>query len=138
MEDGGESLTDSPPPPLEPEQEERTWSDYFDDLCVYYMALGMSYRAFWNGCTNQMHLYERAWKQKRDDENNMLHLQALYLHKTLANYAEVFVHAKDAKILPFDKYPLPLDAKQKEKYDAMREEDKEREARESMIKSLMR
>ena len=98
------------------------------------MSLGMTYEQFWFGPTDQMHVYERAWELKRDQQNYMLHLQSMYMYRVLQKFETIFLQTKKPKREPLEKYPIPLTQAQRIEVDRM----KERDARENMIAALMR
>lgn len=56
--------------------------EVFDELCAFYMSIGVSYDEFWFGDYTRLKYYVKAWelKQERDSEeaNFRLYLAGLY------------------------------------------------------------
>ena len=54
-----------------------------DQLCPYFMAMGMSYREFWHGDYTQWKFWEEEHRQRKKAENEMLWLQGAYFYNAL-------------------------------------------------------
>lgn len=60
-----------------------TYSEKFNEVFPYYLAIGMSYDEFWNmDCTLVKH-YQKAFEIKRDIQNQNMWLQGMYIYEAL-------------------------------------------------------
>ena len=59
-------------------QEERSFSEFLEEICSYYMLCGVSYHDFWNGDYTQLKFYARAHKLAVEQKSQEMWLQGLY------------------------------------------------------------
>lgn len=55
-----------------------TLSDYLDDLCVYYMSMGVPYDVFWYGDYCCLKYYEEVYLKKRKIRNEEMWMMGMY------------------------------------------------------------
>lgn len=106
-------------------------TDTLNNLCPYYMAMGMSYDDYWNGDPYMARFYREAFKQKVRNENTMLHVQAQYIYEVLGCMASLYdpfaKRRKPEKFRdhPYDLFPEDAEATQerleRERYESIRE-----------------
>lgn len=70
----GESGVDSP---------SITFSEWADELCGYYMAIGVTEQDYWYGDPTHLKYYVSAHEKKNEQKNQELWLQGLYIYKAL-------------------------------------------------------
>lgn len=104
--DGGEELSSSP--------SAYTLEQWLDDLCVYYMRLGVPYDVFWYGDYCCLKYYEQAALGEREEKNQTLWLNGLYtVHALLATVGNMFAGKSHDK-LEYPSEPLPLTREDRE------------------------
>lgn len=108
-----------------------SYSEKFEELCPYYMSIGMTYAEYWDGDPEMARYYRKTEELNRERRNQELWLQGVYIYEALCDVAPV-LHAfakKGTKPAPFTTTPYPLTEKQ-------RKENEERKARERRDKGL--
>lgn len=85
------------------------YGDKFEELCSYYMSLGMSYHDYWDGDNWMTKYYREAGEIKKEQRNSELWLQAAYIYEALLDASPVFNPlSKKNKPLPFRSEPIPI------------------------------
>ncbi len=95
-----------------------SYSEEFDRLCPYFMAIGMSYEQFWYDNCWIANAYLQSYKIKREQKNEELWLQGVYIFEALCDVSPI-LHAfakKGTKPRPYSKEPYPLFKKETEQY----------------------
>lgn len=120
---GSEPVKGTPP------EKEKTFAEIFEDVCPYYMSIGMSYDDFWNGDPEMAKYYRKAEKIRMKRENRNLWLQGLYIYHAVGDLAPIlrFRTRGSVKAEPYLSEPFAIDE----------EEQKEREEK-SRAESLLR
>ena len=106
----------------------------FEEVCPFYMSIGMTYKDFWEGDVRLPGFFLRAYKLKceRDLEENNFNawLQGRYIHDA---FAVVLSNAfSDRHSSPSQYHEKPIEIKQREKSEE--EKEKEREAARLRVK----
>ena len=87
------------------------YGDKFEELCGYYMSLGMSYHDYWDGDNCMTKYYREAEEIKKERRNSELWLQAAYIYEALLDASPVFNPlSKKNKPFPFRSEPIPITA----------------------------
>lgn len=68
---------------INPRSKESTLEEQLDKLCIYYMAIGVSYDDFWYGDYCALKYYEDVYLQKRKVHNEEMWMQGAYVHHSL-------------------------------------------------------
>ena len=86
--------------------------------------MGMTYDQYWNGDPYLTTVYRKAYKLKRETENEQAWLQGLYIYEALCCVAPVMraFAKKGTRVSPYPDAPHPLTAEEKE--DAKADQDK--------------
>lgn len=85
------------------------YGDKFEELCGYYMSLGMSYHDYWDGDNCMTKYYREAEEIKKERRNSELWLQAAYIYEVLLDASPVFNPlSKKNKPFPFRSEPIPI------------------------------
>ena len=103
----------------------QSFSNVFEQLCPYYMSIGMSYDEFWNGDVSAARAYREADELREKRRNFELWLQGSYFYEALCDASPLFrfsMKKGSIKPEPYVKEPYPITA-------AEVRERKEREAR---------
>lgn len=61
----------------------RTYSEVFEELCPFYMSIGMSYEEYWDGDIYAPKHYRRAEKMRQEQVNHEAWLNGLYVYDAL-------------------------------------------------------
>lgn len=88
--------------------ETRTLGDFIDELCAYFMAIGMPRDEFLNGEHGAHDDYENAYQRKLVQQNQMLHLQGYYDYIAVSCALSAAFAEKGKKGTPYPSYPTPI------------------------------
>lgn len=87
------------------------YGDKFEELCPYYMSLGMSYHDYWDGDNCMTKYYREADELRKERRNSEMWLQAAYIYEALLDASPVFNPlSKKNKPFPFRSEPIPITA----------------------------
>ena len=87
------------------------YGDKFEELCPYYMSLGMSYHDYWDGDNCMTKYYRKADELRKERHNSEMWLQAAYIYEALLDASPVFNPlSKKNKPFPFRSEPIPITA----------------------------
>ena len=101
------------------------FSDVFEQLCPYYMSIGMSYDDFWNGDVDMVKAYRKANELCDRRRNQELWLQGRYFYDALCAASPLYRFSMKKGIIkpePYTSEPYPIT-------EAELREREEREAR---------
>ena len=102
--EGDEGLT-----PLSEEQNDKIFSfaEWADDLCPYYMSIGVSCNDYWHGDYSQLGYYVEAHKLKQERENYTAWLQGAYVYDAIGAMSPILqaFAKKGTKPTPYHKEP---------------------------------
>ena len=100
----------------------------FEEVCPYFIAMGMTYEQFWQGDVTMTKAYLKAYKVRQKEQVDMnewnIWKQGMYIYEALCDVSPV-LHAfskKGTKPLPYSKTPYGY-----EEYEQKIEEQKEKE-----------
>lgn len=101
-------------------------SDSFDEVCPYYLSIGVTYDDYWHG-DPYIAKYERQAEQIRNDKRNQeMFQQGAYIYQALCAVSPV-LHAfakNGTNPEPYLAEPLPLTKKQAQKQAQRRYQEK--------------
>ena len=113
-------------------------SDIFEELCPFFISIGMTYKEFWEDDLTIPKSYLKAYKMKieREQEINEWRMwkQGVYVYEALCDVSPI-LHAfskKGTKPLPYPSKPYGIEAN-KEKT----EEQKQKEAENERLKAIV-
>lgn len=113
-------------------------TDIFEELCPFFISIGMSYKEFWEDDLTIPKSYLEAYKMKikREQEINEWRMwkQGVYVYEALCDVSPI-LHAfskKGTKPLPYPSKPYGLE-ENKEKT----EKEKEQEAENERLKAII-
>ena len=61
-----------------------TFDQYCDELCSYYMAIGVPEKEYWHGDPTHLKYYVKAHELKNEQKNEELWLQGLYIYNAIS------------------------------------------------------
>lgn len=97
------------------------YGDTFEDLCSYYMSLGMSYSDYWDGDNQMVKYYRQLDKINREHENYLAWLQGMYFYEALLDASPMFRDMlKNPKPIPYREYPLPMSEEEDQRIAEMK------------------
>ena len=102
----------------------------FEQLCPYYMSIGMSYDEFWNDDVSKVKAYRKAYELKEKRRNQELWLQGMYFYEALCDASPLFrfsMKKGTIKPEPYVKEPYPIteaEVKEREDREARKKEER--------------
>ena len=85
--------------------------EVFEQLCPYYMSIGMSYDEFWNQDVSRVKAYRKAYELREKRRNQELWLQGMYVYEALCDASPLFrfsMKKGSIKPEPYVKEPYPI------------------------------
>lgn len=132
-ENSGDGGTGRPSPLLR-------YGDKFEELCGYYMSLGMTYHEYWDGDAAMVKYFREADDLKRERRNSEMWLQAAYFYEALLDASPVFNPlSKKNKPFPFRSEPIPITtsgSKQQEERSKKKQLESGKEAMRAMMAAI--
>lgn len=109
------------------------YGDKFEELCGYYMSLGMSYHDYWDGDNCMTKYYREAEEIKKERRNSELWLQAAYIYEALLDASPVFNPlSKKNKPFPFRSEPIAITASGSKQSDERKKKQRLENGKEAM------
>lgn len=105
------------------------YTDFFEQVCPFYLSIGMTWEQFWDGDNTMVKYYRKADKIRVENRNTEMWIQGAYIYKVLEAFAPILpaFPKKNARVGDYLPEPIPLteqDAKNKEDRKAKAESDK--------------
>lgn len=99
----------------------------FEELCPFYMSIGMSYKEFWEEDVTLTKVYLKAYriKEEREFQNIKWQLweQGLYIYEALCDVSPILrAFSKAKKPLPYPEKPYGIDKEEKDKEENKKQE----------------
>ena len=107
-----------------------SYGETFEQLCPYYMSIGMSYDEFWNDDVSKVKAYRKAYELKEKRRNQELWLQGMYFYEALCDASPLFrfsMKKGTIKPEPYVKEPYPIteaEVKEREEREARKKEER--------------
>jgi hypothetical protein len=105
--EGDEGLT-SPSYNQSTNQKVKSFAEWADELCPYYMALGVPYNDYWYGDYTMLPYYIKAHEMRNAQRNQELWMQGLYIHDAMSIVMSNAFRKKSDEIIPYPKEPYPI------------------------------
>ena len=109
-----------------PHEDTKTIKEAFEDVCPYFMAIGMTYDEFWNKDPHIAKTFLKAHEIKEKQENKRLWLQGYYNYIAFM-YVSPVLHAfgkKGTKPIPYPNQPIPLSQEEVEEREEVARENR--------------
>lgn len=104
----------------------QTYSDALDEVCAYYMAIGVSCDEFWHGDYTRLEHYQKAHETKNEMRNQEMWMQGLYIFDAVS-IAMSNALRKSGKPESYIKKPYDLKPKEKTEEDIAAEQEAARQ-----------
>lgn len=108
----------------------QSYGEIFEQLCPYYMSIGMSYDEFWNQDVSMVKAYRKAYELREKRRNQELWLQGMYFYEALCDASPLFrfsMKKGTIKPEPYVKEPYPITAaevREREEREARKKEER--------------
>lgn len=104
----------------------------FEELCPFYMSIGMTYKEFWEEDVSLAKIYLKAWKLKQKREAEMIKWQlweqGLYIYEAICDVSPILrAFSKAKKPLPYPEKPWGLEKIKEENENENEEQNKNKE-----------
>lgn len=86
----------------------KTMEEHLDDLCMYYMSMGVPYDEFWYGDYCSLKYYEAVYMRQRKVRNEEFWMQGIYHYDGVAIALSNAFRDKGHKAEDYLKEPLPF------------------------------
>lgn len=108
-----------------------TYTERFEELCPYYLSIGMTYEQYWEQDCEAVKYFRRAAAIKQEIDNQQLWLQGLYFYEALCCVAPVLnaFAKKGAKPVPYRSEPYPFDNSKDKLSQEKRQENNDSKAK---------
>ena len=115
------------------------YTDKFEELCGYYLSVGMSYEDYWDGDCTMVKYYREKGKLDRERRNFELWLQGAYIYEALLCVCPAYdSFSKHRTPQPYRDRPLPLTETEAEVQEAEREKAKMEQNKQAMKEAAER
>ena len=106
----------------------------FEELCPYYISIGMTYEQFWYGDVSMTRMYQEAFKIKQRREaietKWTIWEQGLYIYEAFCDVSPILrAFSKATEPLQYSKEPYEINKYYDEYYRKEKEEEKEENER---------
>lgn len=88
------------------------YTKIFEDLCPFYMSIGMAYNDYWYGDCDLVKMYLKAYQLKIEREQHQANynnwLMGAYIYEIVTKLAPIFNPFIKGKCKPYRAKPLPI------------------------------
>lgn len=96
----------------------KPFSEWLDDMCAYYMAIGVPCDEYWHGDYTSLQYYVKAHELRNEQRNQEMWLQGLYNYKAFESVIGMFSWGlggrKGSKPESYISSPIPITEREKE------------------------
>lgn len=105
----------------------------FEELCGYYMSIGMTYEDYWDGDNCKTKYYRKMDELRKERRNYDLWLQGAYFYEALLDASPAFnpMSAKK-KPFPYRETPIPITKHESEKVEERTKEKQMQSGKDAM------
>ena len=68
-----------------PQRQNKSYSEIFEELCPFYLSIGMSYAEYWSGPNDAPKHYRKAFKLRQENANHEAWLHGLYVYDAVTS-----------------------------------------------------
>ena len=83
-------------------------TEIFEEVCPYYLAIGMTLHEYWHESPHLVKYYRQAHKLKMEEQNQIAWIQGLYFKAALDSTLRTMFKRKGAKNVPYLDKPLEI------------------------------
>jgi len=126
----GDGRNDRPSSPLR-------YGEKFEELCGYYLSIGMSYQDYWDGDNCMAKYYRDKYEREAERKNYFLWLQGGYVYEAILDASPVLnPFSKRDKPLPYRSEPMPITVAQS-KFAKERENNRKLQSGKEAMRAIM-
>lgn len=103
-------------------------TEIFEEVCPYYIAIGMSLDEYWNGSPHLVKYYRQSHRLQMEQQNQIAWIQGLYFKAALDSTLGTMFRSRGSKAIPYVEKPFDIFPKT--------EREKEQEAIEQRRKAV--
>ncbi len=84
-----------------------SYEEYLEELCAYYMSIGVPCDEFWHGDYTYLKYYEQAHAKKLEEQNTLAWIQGMYVYNAVGTALANAFGKREAKYIqePLDFVP---------------------------------
>lgn len=123
---------------------QRTYTEVFEEVCPYYMSIGMSYEEFWYKDVRLVEHYRKAQEYRDRRKNQELWLQGMYIYEALCDVSPLLRLSMKKGVVkpePYAKEPYPITAmeiREREEREAKQKEERLKAEFAAFVESMKR
>ena len=94
----------------------KTYTDTFMELFPHYLSIGMSSEEYWDGDSELVKAYKKAYELSVERQNTMAWLSGRYVYDALCSVSPI-LHAfskSGTKPIPYNREPYPITKQEKQ------------------------
>ena len=92
-----------------------TFTELFESVCPYYLAIGMTYSQFWDDDPNLVKVYRKADALARSRANEQLWLAGVYMSEALLSTVGNMFSKRSKHQYPSEPFPITVEDQQERK-----------------------
>ena len=116
-----------------------THTQVFEDACPFYLAIGMSFREYWEGDASLPRYFRKAYRIKQDEMNNNAWLQGVYIYDAISTAMHNALRdPKKSRAKEYAKQPYNFRHKEKTEQEKAKDVATEREKAASWMANFVR
>ena len=112
---GSEFLTEIPT------TQNKTRTEVFEEMCPFYLAIGMSSAEYWEGDPSLARYYRKAYKIKQEEINNNAWLQGVYVYDAISTALHNALKGKNTQARSYAKQPYDFNNREKTEFEKAKE-----------------
>lgn len=101
--------------------QEKSYGEIFEENFPFYLAIGMSYREYWEGDAELARYFRKAYMIKQEEQNHLSWLQGLYIYDALTTSLHNALRDKKTQKRDYPKKPYEFNHKEKTEKEKARE-----------------
>lgn len=129
---GSEFLTEIPT------TQDKTRTEVFEEMCPFYLAIGMSSAEYWEGDPSLARYYRKAYKIKQEEINNNAWLQGVYIYDAISTALHNALRGKNQRAREYAKQPYDFKNKHKTEFEKAKEVEIEQEKALAWMENFVR
>lgn len=104
----------------------KSYSEIFEEVCPYYLVLGLTLEEFWDGDCQYTRYARKADKLRQERINQNAWLQGMYIYDALTRISPILnpFAKKGTKAKPYVPEPYPMDSKDDDSKEDKLEKEK--------------
>ncbi len=129
---GSEFLTEIPT------TQDKSWADFFEEMCPFYLAIGMSSAEYWEGDPSLTRYFRKAYKIKQEEINNNAWLQGVYIYDAISTALHNALRGKNQKAREYARQPYDFSNREKTEFEKAKEVEIEQEKALAWMENFVR